>query len=92
MFARALGAVWAGGSNERPPEPLDTALLFAPASDLVPTALAAIVPGGTVVCGEIHISDIRHAPAGHGSLEGAERLLARVQDQLNREPLAHTTS
>lgn len=61
-YARALGAAWAGGSDERPPAPLDAALLFADAGELVPRALAAVVPGGTVVCGEIHMSDIPSFP------------------------------
>ena len=57
-FARAMGAVWAGDSNTPPPEPLDAAIIFAPMGDLVPLALAAVRPGGTVVCGGIHMSDI----------------------------------
>jgi propanol-preferring alcohol dehydrogenase len=61
-YARELGAVWAGGSDEAPPEPLDAAILFADAGELVPRALAAVVPGGTVVCGEIHMSDIPSFP------------------------------
>jgi propanol-preferring alcohol dehydrogenase len=61
-FARSLGAVWAGGSDERPPEPLDAALIFAPVGALVPAALAATRKGGTVVCGGIHMSDIPQFP------------------------------
>ncbi len=61
-FAHALGAVWAGGSDEPPPEPLDAAIIFAPAGPLVPLALAAVRPGGTVVCGGIHMSDIPSFP------------------------------
>lgn len=57
-FARKLGAVWAGGSEERPPELLDAALIFAPVGALVPTALAATAKGGTVVCAGIHMSNI----------------------------------
>jgi alcohol dehydrogenase, propanol-preferring len=57
-FARSLGAVWAGAGDERPPEALDAALIFAPAGELVPAALAAVGKGGTVVCGGIHMSDI----------------------------------
>jgi len=57
-FARRLGAVWAGGSDERPPEPLDAALLFAPVGALVPAALQTVAKGGTVVSGGIHMSDI----------------------------------
>ncbi len=61
-FARRLGAAWAGGADERPPEELDAAILFAPVGALVPAALAAIRPGGTVVCGGIHMSDIPSFP------------------------------
>lgn len=57
-FARSLGAVWAGGSDETPPEQLDAAIIFAPVGELVPTALRAVAPGGTVVCAGIHMSDI----------------------------------
>lgn len=61
-FARRLGAVWAGDADETPPEELDAAILFAPVGTLVPTALAAIRPGGIVVCGGIHMSDIPSFP------------------------------
>lgn len=61
-FARRLGATWAGGSDERPPRALDAALVFAPTGALVPTALRAVRPGGTVVCGGIHMSDIPSFP------------------------------
>lgn len=61
-FARSLGAAWAGGSDEPPPAPLDAALLFAPVGALVPAALAATAPGGTVVCAGIHMSDIPSFP------------------------------
>jgi alcohol dehydrogenase, propanol-preferring len=61
-FARSLGAVWAGGSDERPPEELDAALIFAPAGPLVPAALKVMAPGGTVVCAGIHMSDIPSFP------------------------------
>jgi len=61
-FARELGAVWAGSSEERPPEQLDAAIIFAPVGALVPAALAAVAPGGTVVCGGIHMSDIPSFP------------------------------
>jgi propanol-preferring alcohol dehydrogenase len=56
--ARSLGARWAGGSTEAPPEPLDAAILFAPVGALVPLALGAVRKGGRVVCGGIHMSDI----------------------------------
>jgi alcohol dehydrogenase, propanol-preferring len=62
QFARSLGAVWAGGSDEFPPERLDAAILFAAAGELVPAALRAVGKGGIVVCAEIHMSDIPSFP------------------------------
>jgi alcohol dehydrogenase, propanol-preferring len=61
-FARSLGARWAGGSDEIPPEPLDAAIIFAPVGALVPIALRAVKKGGRVVCGGIHMSDIPSFP------------------------------
>ncbi len=61
-FARSLGAVWAGASDEVPPEPLDAAIIFAPVGALVPAALKAVRKGGRVVCGGIHMSDIPSFP------------------------------
>jgi len=61
-FARALGAAWAGASDELPPVELDAALVFAPVGALVPQALRALAPGGVVVCGGIHMSDIPSFP------------------------------
>ena len=61
-FARSLGVVWAGGSEELPPEPLDAAIIFAPVGALVPAALKAVKKGGRVVCGGIHMSDIPSFP------------------------------
>lgn len=61
-LARGLGCVWAGGSEDAPPEPLDAAIIFAPVGDLVPLALAAVRKGGTVVCGGIHMTDIPSFP------------------------------
>lgn len=61
-FARGLGCVWAGNSEERPPQALDAALIFAPAGGLVPIALTHVRPGGTVVCAGIHMSDIPSFP------------------------------
>jgi alcohol dehydrogenase, propanol-preferring len=62
QFARSLGADWAGGSDEAPPEPMDAAIIFASAGPLVPTALKALAPGGTVVCAGIHMSAIPSFP------------------------------
>lgn len=61
-FARSLGAEWAGGADEEPPEKLDAALIFAPAGELVPRALTHLDKGGMVVCGGIHMSDIPSFP------------------------------
>jgi propanol-preferring alcohol dehydrogenase len=61
-FARSLGVAWAGSSDELPPEPLDAAILFAPAGELVPRALRTVKKGGRVVCGGIHMSDIPSFP------------------------------
>ncbi len=62
QFALELGAEWSGGADEAPPVPLDAALLFAPAGELVPPALRAVGKGGTVVCGGIHMSAIPSFP------------------------------
>jgi propanol-preferring alcohol dehydrogenase len=61
-FARSLGAVWAGGSDEAPPELLDAAIIFATVGDLVPVALQAVCKGGIVVCAGIHMSDVPGFP------------------------------
>ena len=61
-FARAMGATWAGDADTSPPTELDAALIFAPVGSLVPTALAAVRKGGTIVCGGIHMSDIPSFP------------------------------
>jgi propanol-preferring alcohol dehydrogenase len=74
-FARELGAVWAGSSEELPPEPLEAAIIFAPVGPLVPLALRAVAPGGTVVCGGIFMSDIPSFPY---SLLWQERTLRSV--------------
>jgi propanol-preferring alcohol dehydrogenase len=81
-FARGLGAVWAGGSDEMPPEPLDAALIFAPVGALVPAALAATRKGGTVVCGGIHMSDI---PAFAYRLLWEERAVRSVANLTRRD-------
>jgi propanol-preferring alcohol dehydrogenase len=61
-FARSLGATWAGGSDEPPPELLDAAVIFAPVGELVPAALRATERGGRVVCAGIHMSDVPSFP------------------------------
>jgi propanol-preferring alcohol dehydrogenase len=61
-FATSLGAVWAGSSEEPPPEPLDAAIIFAPVGTLVPLALSAVKKGGRVICGGIHMSDLPRIP------------------------------
>ena len=61
-FARSLGAAWVGGSDAAPPEPLDAAIIYAPAGELVPAALRAVRKGGRVVCAGIHMSDIPSFP------------------------------
>jgi len=61
-FARSLGADWAGGSDEKPSQPLDAAIIYAPVGDLVPIALRAVAKGGRVVCAGIHMSDIPSFP------------------------------
>lgn len=81
-FARRLGAVWAGGAGETPPEPLDAALIFAPAGELVADALRAVAKGGTVVCAGIHMSDIPSLP--HRLLWG-ERVLRSVANLTRRD-------
>jgi alcohol dehydrogenase, propanol-preferring len=74
-FARQLGAYWAGGSDAIPPEALDAAILFAPVGALVPAALRAVRPGGTVVCAGIYMSDIPSFPY---SILWEERVLRSV--------------
>lgn len=73
-FALSLGAAWAGGSDETPPEPLDAAILFAPVGSLVPAALKAVRKGGRVVCGGIHMSDIPAFP--YADLWGERHILS----------------
>ena len=81
-FARSLGAEWAGGSDETPPEPLDAALIFAPVGALVPAALAATKKGGTVVSGDIHMSDIPSFPY---RILWEERVLRSVANLTRRD-------
>lgn len=77
-FALELGAVWAGASEERPPQELDAAIIFAPIGPLVPLALRALAPGGTVVCGGIHMSDIPSFPYSSLWEERAVRSVANL--------------
>jgi propanol-preferring alcohol dehydrogenase len=81
-FARELGAVWAGGSDELPPQELDAAIVFAPDGSLVPRALRALARGGTVVCGGIHMSDI---PAFPYSILWEERVVRSVANLTRRD-------
>ena len=81
-FARELGAVWAGGSTQPPPEPLDGAIIFAPAGQLVPAALRAVRKGGTVVCAGIHMSQI---PAFPYEILWGERVLRSVANLTRRD-------
>ncbi len=81
-FARQLGATWAGDSTQSPPEPLDAAILFAPVGALVPAALEACAPGGTVVCAGIHMSDI---PAFPYRILWQERTLRSVANLTRRD-------
>jgi len=81
-FARELGAVWAGSSEAAPPMQLDAAIVFAPDGALVPTALRALAPGGTVVCGGIYMSDI---PAFPYSLLWQERTVRSVANLTRRD-------
>jgi propanol-preferring alcohol dehydrogenase len=82
QFARALGATWAGGSDEAAPAALDAAILFAPAGELVPVALRALRKGGRVVCAGIHMSDI---PAFAYSLLWGERSITSVANLTRRD-------
>jgi propanol-preferring alcohol dehydrogenase len=83
-FARELGAVWAGSSDEQPPAQLDSAIIFAPAGALVPSALRATAKGGVVVCAGIHMSDIPSFP--YDILWG-ERVLRSVANLTRRDGL-----
>src|SRR5690606_16019878 len=87
-FARSLGAVWSGGSDEAPPEPLDAAILFAPVGALVPVALKAVRKGGRVVCAGIHMSDIPSFPY---SLLWEERQLMSVANLTRQDGIDFLT-
>jgi propanol-preferring alcohol dehydrogenase len=88
QFALKLGAIWAGGSDEMPPEPLDAALVFAPVGSLVPAALKATIKGGMVVCGGIHMSDIPSFPYNILWGERAVRSVANLTRQDGEELLS----
>ncbi len=81
-FARRLGAVWAGNSDELPPDKLDAAILFAPVGSLVPAALRAVRKGGVVVCAGIHMSDIPSFPY---SILWEERVVRSVANLTRRD-------
>ncbi len=81
-FALDLGAVWAGDSNELPPQQLDAAIIFAPVGALVPQALKAVGKGGKVVCGGIHMSDIPSFPY---SILWEERSICSVANLTRRD-------
>jgi alcohol dehydrogenase, propanol-preferring len=81
-FARSLGAEWAGGSDEAPPEAMDAAIIFAPVGELVPTALRWLAKGGVVVCAGIHMSDIPSFPYG---LLWEERSIRSVANLTRRD-------
>lgn len=81
-FAKQIGAVWAGNVGEEPPFPLDAALIFAPAGELVPVALKAVKKGGVVVCAGIHMSDIPSFPY---KLLWQERILRSVANLTRKD-------
>jgi len=87
-FARSLGARWAGASTERPPDPLDAAIIFAPVGTLVPQALRQTTPGGVVVCAGIHMSDIPSFPYRDLWEERTVRSVANLTRRDAREFLA----
>jgi propanol-preferring alcohol dehydrogenase len=81
-FAESLGVHWAGASGEKPPEPLDAAILYAPVGALVPAALEVVRAGGNVVCAGIHMSDI---PAFRYRLLWRERCVRSVANLTRRD-------
>lgn len=81
-FARQLGAIWTGNSNDKPPVPLDVAIIFAPVGELVPIALKAVAKGGNVVCAGIHMSDIPSFPY---SILWEERCVKSVANLTRRD-------
>jgi propanol-preferring alcohol dehydrogenase len=91
-FARRITGGWVGGSDEVPPEMLDAVLIFAPVGGLVPAALRVVVPGGTVVCGGIHMSDIPSFPYAWLWQERVIRSVANLTRRDAREFLALATA
>jgi propanol-preferring alcohol dehydrogenase len=87
-FARELGAAWAGAGEDLPPEPLDAAIIFASAGELVPQALKALAPSGAVVCAGIHMSDIPSFPYADLWGERSIRSVANLTRQDGEEFLA----
>ncbi|HZS30141.1 MAG TPA: zinc-dependent alcohol dehydrogenase family protein [Gaiellaceae bacterium] len=87
-FALELGCEWAGGSDEKPPEELDAAIVFAPLGALVPAALAALARGGAVVCAGIHMSDVPSFPYELLWEERSIRSVANLTRQDGEEFLA----
>ena len=87
-FAKSLGATWAGGSDEQPPEQLDAAIIFASAGELVPQAFKALAPGGTVVCAGIHMTDIPSFPYDDLYGERSIRSVANLTREDGEEFLA----
>jgi len=87
-LARELGVEWVGPSDEQPPEPLDAAIVFASAGELVPTALHALAPGGTVVCAGIHMTDIPSFPYADLWEERSIRSVANLTRRDGEEFLA----
>ena len=88
QFARSLGAVWAGASTDPPPQPFDSAIIFAPVGALVPQALSHTIAGGTVVCAGIHMSDVPAFPYRYLWEERAVRSVANLTRRDAREFLA----
>jgi len=92
-FAKGMGAVWAGPSDGPAPEPLDAAIIFAPVGALVPLALEAVRPGGTVICGGIHMSDIPSFPYailwGERSLKSVANLTRKDAEEFLAFAAAH---
>lgn len=84
QFAKSLGAVWAGGSDQAPPHLLEAAILFAPVGALVPQALKALAKGGTVVCAGIHMSDISSFPY---SILWEERIVRSVANLTRQDAI-----